>query len=145
MRHLTVGLMLVLVMSGGIGFAAQNDKPKSGPKVKADNGSAVTLTGCLTIGGATNVMLTNITAEQEQEHRRTTPAAAYALVERDGVELAGYINQRVQLTGVVVPAATSRDRDDKFTVKGEKTVRVARGAEPQFVVASVKPVAPGCQ
>ena len=145
MRHLTVGLMLALMGSGGIGSAAQNDKPTSSPRVKADNGSAVTLTGCLTIGGATNLMLTNITAEREQQNRRTTPAAAYALVERDGVELAGYINQKVQLTGVAVPAATSRDRDDKFTVKGEKTVKVARGAEPQFIVASVKPVASGCQ
>jgi hypothetical protein len=144
MRHLTVGLIVAL-MSGGIVSAAQNDKPTSGPKVKADNGSAITLTGCLTIGGATNLMLTNITAEREQENRRTTPAATYALVERDGVELAGYINQKVQLTGIAVPAATGRDRDDKFTVKGQKTVKVARGAEPQFIVASVKPVAPGCQ
>ena len=145
MRNLRVGLIWALVMCGGISAAAQHGQPASGPKVKADNGSAVTLTGCLTIGGATNLLLTNITAEREQENRRTTPAAAYALVEREGVELAGYINQQVQLTGVAVPAATSRDRDDKFTAKREKTVKIARGAEPQFIVASVKPLAPGCQ
>jgi hypothetical protein len=62
---------------------------------------------------------------------------------------------------VVVPAATKGDRDDKIelkettTVKGENgpdktssaatTVKVARGADSQFLVASLKTVAPNCQ
>jgi len=64
------------------------------------------------------------------------------------------------LTGVVVPAATKGDADDKIKIKetgradaeqgsdrkssASKTVKVARGATPQFIVASVKTLAPVC-
>ncbi len=130
-------------------------------KVKSDNGSVETLTGCVMIGGGTNFMLTNITARVADDKKPSPASVTYALTERDGVDLGQYINQRVQLTGVFVPAATKGDRDDKFEIKEttkvdqkgrpgqttstRETVKVDRGPANQFLVASVKGVAQGCE
>ena len=160
MRSLTTGVVCAVLMNGAIA-SAQNRTGKTDTQVKSDNGTVETLTGCVMIGGATNFLLTNITARVADDKKPSPPSVSYALMERDGVDLGQYINQRVQLTGVFVPAATKGDRDDKFEVKDTKkadtnsgsgkttstrqTVKVDRGAANQFIVASVKAVAPQCE
>jgi len=145
--------------------SAQESTPKTdtgttGVKVKSDNGTVETLTGCVMIGGGTNFLLTNITARATDDKKPSPAAVSYALTERDGVDLSRYINQRVQLTGVFVPAATKGDHDDKFEIKGDtkagttgdaghtaakrETVKVQRGASDQFLVATVRSMAQQC-
>ena len=149
MRSAITGCLLML-LSGTI-VAAQQPKTTAETKVKSDNGTVVTLVGCVEIGGGTSFVLTNISSER----------GSYALKEREGLDLGPYIQQKVELTGVVVPAATSSDKDDKIKVKDTTkvdvkngpdkktstatTVKVQRGAQPQFLVASVKTLAPTCQ
>jgi hypothetical protein len=148
------GCACVLLLSGTV-VAAQDAKVTTDSKVTSDDGKVkvVKMTGCVEVGGGTGYVLTNITSE---------PAVgAYPLVERKGLDLGPYIQQKVELTGVVVPAATKGDTQDKIKVKDttrvdvkdgpDKTsstttrVKVARGAATQFLVASVKTLAPSCQ
>ena len=157
MRFAAQGLGCALVLMASV-VSAQERTATTDTKVKSDNGTVETLTGCVTIGGATNFLLTNITARVADSKQPSQAGTSYALMERDGVELGQYINQRVQLTGVFVPAATKGDRDDKFEIRETKkatgtdsprqttreTVKVDRGAANQFLVASVKAVAPRC-
>lgn len=147
MRLATSCFVCALLLTGAV-TSAQDRKATTDPKVKSDNGTVETLTGCVMIGGATSFLLTNITARVADEKKPASPAVTYALTERDGVDLSRYINQRVQLTGVFVPAATKGDKDDKFEIKDKKTqetVKVARSAANQFLVAGVKAVAPTCE
>jgi hypothetical protein len=160
MRFATAGVVGALLLNAAIA-SAQDRAVKTDTTVKSDNGTVETLTGCVMIGGATNFLLTNITARVADDKKSSSSSVSYALMERDGVDLGQYINQRVQLTGVFVPAATKGDRDDKFEVKETKkvdanrgsgqttssrqTVKVDRGAANQFIVASVKAIAPRCE
>lgn len=139
---------LVLVASGA---GAQESAVAPDTRVKSDNGKVVTMTGCVMIGGGTSFMLSNITSEHEKGDKGQAPvhSGGYALVERAGLELGPFINQKVELTGVVVPAATKGDRDDKIEIKESPTsktttVKVARGDVHQFLVASVKMLSPNC-
>ena len=161
MRIKPAGCLLGLLLSVTIA-GAQDARSTTNTKVTSDNGKVVTLVGCVEIGGGTGFMLTNITSEREQRDKSTSsPGSSYALMERKGLDLGPFIQQRVELTGVVVPAATSRDKDDKIKIKdttkvdvkngsdktssAATTVKVARGAASQFLVASVKSLAPTCQ
>ena len=133
--------LVALLLSGSV-VAAQDVKGAGDTKVKSDNGKVVTMIGCVEIGGGTSFVLTNITSEP-----RSGP---YSLAARKGLDLGPYIQQKVELTGVVVPAATSRDRDDKIKIKEptaskSTTVKVERNKDAQFLVASVKTLAPTCQ
>jgi hypothetical protein len=146
----------------GITVAAQDAQVTSDRKVSSQDGKVVTMSGCVEVGGGTSFVLTNITSEQARHERTPSlPAGALPVVELKGFDLGPYIQQRVELTGVVVPAASKRDTQDKIKVKettrvdgaegSEKTsseattVKVARGAAAQFLVASVKSLAPTCQ
>jgi len=159
MRHATSGFLLALLSTAVV--TAQDSRTTT-TQVKSDNGTVVTAVGCVMIGGATNFMLTNITSTSgKQEGKAPLTGVSYALIERDGVDLGSHIQQKVELTGVIVPAATKGDKDDKFTVKEttkadvdqgadkksstKTTVKVARGASGQFLVASVKRLAPTCE
>lgn len=166
MRNAAAGYVFALVLSGTI-VAAQDSNVKTDTKVKSDDGKVVTMIGCLEVGGGTSFTLTNITKEQDQSAKdrpsgsRSDKGGSYALIEREGLALGPYIQQKVQLTGVVVPAATSRDAQDTIDIKettrvdvkggpdkkssAATTVNVARGPETQFLVASVKTLAATCQ
>jgi hypothetical protein len=157
MRFAKPGIVGSLLLAGAV-VSAQDREATRETKVKSDNGTVETLTGCVMIGGATNFLLTNITARVADDKKPSQASVSYALMERDGVDLGLYINQRVQLTGVFVPAATKSDRDDKFELKETKkagasgaatstreTVKVDRAPANQFIVAAVKAVAPQCE
>jgi hypothetical protein len=148
MRRTTTAHVFALFLSGTL-VTAQDGKTTTETKVKSDNGKVVTMTGCMEIGGGTSFVLTNITSEHEQHGTITAHnGGPYSLTPRKGLDLGPYIQQRVELTGVVVPAATRHDSDDKFKITDSSaatTVKVKRGAEKQFLVASVKTLAPTCQ
>ena len=160
MRHVISGCVFALVVAGTVA-SAQDTGVRTETKVKSDNGKVVTMTGCMMIGGGTSFMLANITSEQEQHQKASAhEGGPYALVPREGLDIGPYVNQKVELTGVVVPAATKGDRDDKIEIKettkvdvangpdkksaAKTTARVARGASSQFLVASVKMLSPHC-
>ena len=161
MRKTSAGCAFALLLSSTV-VAAQDAKVTTESKVTSDDGKVVKMTGCVEIGGGTSFVLTNITSERDQhERKQNPPVGSYALVERKGLDLGPYIQQKVELTGVVVPAATTRDTQDKIKIKettkvdGEQgpdktsskatSVKVARSASAQFIVASVKTLAPSCQ
>ena len=155
--------ILIAVLVAGVAVTAQNATTTTDTTVKSDNGTVVTMAGCVMIGGGTSFTLTNITSAQHKHDNATSPAAgSYALMAREGLDLAPYIQQKVELTGVVVPAATKGDKDDKIRVKettttagaapaADKTsskattVKIVRGAGDQLIVASVKVLAPTCE
>src|SRR5688572_14082901 len=163
MRHVTTATtaaLFALALTGAVA-RGQDARITTDTKVKSDNGKVVMMTGCVMIGGGTSFMLSNITAGHEQNQKgRARTGGPYALVTRDGLDLGPYINQKVELAGVVVPAAVKGDRDDKIEIKettkvdvdngpdrkstAATTVKVARGDMHQFLVASVKPLAPNC-
>ena len=159
MHRTTSTVLFALLVSTAA--AAQDATVTTRTEVKSDNGKVVTMTGCMMIGGGTSFMLANITSEHEQ-HQKTSAheGGPYALVPREGLDIGPYVNQKVELTGVVVPAATKGDRDDKIEIRettkvdvangpdkkssAKTTARVARGASSQFLVASVKMLSPHC-
>jgi len=161
MRKAAAGCAFVLLLSGSVA-AAQDAKVTTDSRVTSDNGKVIKMTGCVEIGGGTSFVLTNITSEKDQrDGDRVPPVGSYALIERKGLDLGPYIQQQVELTGVVVPAATRRDTQDTIKIKETTrvdvkqgpdqksskatTVNVARGATTQFIVASVKTLAPSCR
>jgi hypothetical protein len=153
--------LLTVLLLGGAVVAALDAKTTTESKVKSDNGKVVTVTGCLEIGGGTSFLLSNITADDEQHtNTASTARGSYALSEREGLDLGPYIHQKVELTGVVIPPLTRGDKDDKIKIQeannvgaengrsrkpaSTKTVKVPRTAATQFLVASVKALAPTC-
>jgi len=155
------GYLFAFLLSSTI-VAAQEARITTDTKVKSDNGKVVTMMGCVEIGGGTSFVLTNITSEHDQHAKKpSAPGGPYSLVAREGLDLGPFIQQKVELTGVVVPAATGHDTDDKIRIKettrvdvkngpdkkssAATTVKVARSAEAQFLVASVKTLALSCQ
>jgi hypothetical protein len=160
MRHVISGCLIALSLAGTAN--AQAARITTDTKVKSDNGKVVTMIGCVMIGGGTSFMLSNITSEREKDDKAATHAKGpYALIGREGLDLGLHINQKVELTGVVVPAAAKGDRDDKIKIEettrvdvengpdrkstAATTVKVARGAMNQFLVASVKTLSPHCE
>jgi len=149
MPHVMAASAVALLLIGSA-VSAQETRVPTETRVKSDNGKVVTMIGCVMIGGGTSFMLANITSEQEKGDKAPpVHAGGYALVEREGLDLGPFINQRVELNGVVVPAATKGDRDDKIEIKESPkakttTVKVARGDMNQFLVASVKMLSPSC-
>ena len=157
-----VAMFLTAAVAGVQGTRVTTETVTTETRVKSDNGKVVTMTGCVMIGGGTSFMLSNITSEHEKGDKAATPdhSGGYALVEREGLDLGPYVNQKVELMGVVVLAATKGDRDDKIEIKestkvdvkgGPDTrttsaalVKVARGDMHQFLVASVKMLSPNC-
>ena len=161
MRHVLSACLLVLCFTA-TNAVAQVPKVTTDTKVKSDNGKVVTMVGCVMIGGGTSFTLSNITSEREDRDRAANrPRGPYALIPREGLDLGPYINQKVQLTGVVVLPAAKGDRDDKIEIEettrtdvangadrkatAETTVKVARGSMNQFLVAAVALLAPNCE
>jgi hypothetical protein len=164
MRKIIPGCALALCLA--VSANAQDAKIKTETKVKSDNGKVVTMTGCLMIGGGTDFILSNVEGrgksdkQNDRESVGTSGVSPYALVPRDGLDLGPHIGQKVEVTGVVVPAATKHDHDDKIQVtekskievdgapdkhNEQKTeVKVQRAATNQFLVASVKDLKTTC-
>src|SRR5215211_4766324 len=91
---------VVALLLTGVVSTAQEASTTTGTKVKSDNGKVVTMTGCVMIGGATSFTLTNITSQPDKHDKRTSPVGgSYALIAREGLDLAPYIHQKVELTG----------------------------------------------
>jgi len=161
MRHVISICLLILAIIANVA-RAQDARVSTDTKVKSDNGKVVTMIGCVMIGGGTSFTLSNITSEREKDARAAAHSGGpYALVPREGLDIGPYINQKVELTGVVVLPATKGDRDDKIKIEettktavtngpdtkstAATTVKVARGPMNQFLVASVKALSPHCE
>lgn len=156
----------VLALCAAASVYAQDTTIKSETRIKADDAKVLTISGCLG-GGPTNFSLSNVVASNpgdKKDDRKAVGTAglldSYVLMPRDGIALAPHVGHRVELTGVVVPPATKGDDDAKIEVKERTEVqrenapdsktetttraRIARGAEAQFAVASLKMISPVC-
>jgi hypothetical protein len=143
--------------------SAQDDATlKSKTKIKTDDGKVITATGCLT-GGPSSYTLARATPAAVEERvtvGTSGTVVSYTLVPRDGVDLTTHIGQMVEVTGVMVPAATKHDDDAKIKVqekskaevdnapdaksKSNTKVEVPRGATSQLAVTSVKMIGATC-
>ena len=138
MRQLIPACALALCVAA-VPLSAQNEATvTSKTKIKSDDGKVMTVKGCLA-GGPSSFAL---------------GANPYAVMPRDGVDLGSHVGQQVELTGVLIPAATKHDKDAKIELRTEDKVdpakgpdqkvesktkaKVARGDTAQFVVADVK-------
>jgi hypothetical protein len=169
-RILPAGLIAMCMATASVG--AQDATIKSKTTIKAEDGKAATLTGCLA-GGPTGFTLATAVAGDAHEgasvpHERSSPAvgtsgvvATYDLTPRDGVDLSTHVGQKVEITGAMVDAATKGDKDATIAVKDKTTVKtddapdqkvetktkaeIPRGVTPRFTVTSVRMVAAGCE
>ena len=144
MRQIIPACALALCVAA-VPLSAQSEATvTSKTKIKSDNGKVMTLKGCLA-GGPSSFSL---------------GANPYSVMPRDGVDLGSQVGHQVELTGVLIPAATKHDKDAKIEVKTETKVdppkgadqkleaktkaKVARGDTAQFVVADVKVLSTTC-
>lgn len=150
--------------------SAQETKVKSEQKIKSDDGKVVTLRGCLagspptfTLDHASSAAVARSEAKAERksgEIGTTGTADSYMLTPREGVDLVPQVGHMVEVTGVLIPAATKHDDDAKVKVKDRTKIErehapdskvksntkadVPRGSTPQLAVTSVKMLAPSC-
>src|SRR4051812_17288650 len=101
MRHSLPVLSCAVLFTATLA-SGQTTKSTGETKVKSDNGQVVTVTGCVMIGGATNFLLSVASERDGRDKAASAAPGSYALIERDNLDLGRYINQRVELTGVVV-------------------------------------------
>jgi hypothetical protein len=156
-----------LALFAAAALHAQDTTIKTETRIKADDAKVMTISGCLG-GGPSNFTLSNVVAAASPSDKKDDRKAAgtaglldsYVLMARDGVSLAAHVGHRVELMGVVVPPATKGDDDAKIEVKEQTQVkrenapdsktetttkaRIARGAEAQFAVTSLKMISPVC-
>lgn len=150
---------------GAIPAHAQNAKVKSETKVKADDAQVVTMTGCLE-GGPSVFLLSHAVIPKDQAKKvrkivgTTGTTDTYELTPQQGVELADNVGRQVQVTGVMIPAATAHDKHTNIEVKEKSKVEVehqpdqksesktkaeiAKSDHPTFNVVSIKPAGPTC-
>ena len=157
----------VLALFAAVAVNAQDTTIKSETRIKADDAKVMTISGCLG-GGPSSFTLSNVVSATSPGDKKSEGKAvgtsgaldSYVLTARDGVSLAPHVGHRVELMGVVVPPATKSDDDAKVEVKEETRVkredapdsktetttkaRIARGAEAQFAVTSLKMISPVC-
>jgi hypothetical protein len=151
--------------------SAQDAKIKSETKVKSDDGKVVTLRGCLagtppsfTLDHASSaVVAESQKPDRDHDHDAigtTGSVGSYVLTPRSGVQLEPQIGHMVEVTGVLVPAASKHDDDAKVKVqnrtkveredapdskvKSKTEAHVNRGSSPQVMVTSVKQLASAC-
>jgi len=157
-----ISTCVVALCFAAASVSAQDDVTiKSKTKIKTDDGKVVTATGCL-IGGPSSYTLTRATPVVEERVTVGTSGTvvSYTLVPRGGVDLTTHVGQQVEVTGVLIPAATKGDDDAKIKVeertktdidnspdaksKTKTKVDVPRGANAQLAVTSVKMVGASC-
>lgn len=150
---------------GAVSAHAQDAKIKSETRIKADDAKVVTMTGCLQ-GGPSLFTLANanLSKDEAKKLRKSVgtsgTAGIYDLTPREGVELGNLVGQQVEVTGVMIPAATAHDKHTTIEIK-EKTkveaehqpdqktesktkAEIAKGERPTFSVVSVKPHGTSC-
>ena len=150
---------------GAIPTYAQNAKVKSETKVKADDAQVVSMTGCLE-GGPSVFLLSHavISKDQAKKVRKIVGTTgiedSYELTPQQGVELAEKVGHQVQVTGVMIPAATAHDKHANVEVKEKTKVEVehqpdqktestakaeiAKTDHPTFSVVSIKDIRSSC-
>jgi hypothetical protein len=163
MRQLLSSCVIALIAAASVG--AQDATIKKETRIDADDAKVRSFTGCLT-GGPTTFTLTNVAPVNPPGKSSDKPvgtsgaAVAYVLTAKEGVTLAPHVGHRVEVAGVVIPAAKDGDKDAKVEIrertevqrdgapdsKSETTTRstIPRGATDQFAVASIKMISPVC-
>jgi hypothetical protein len=140
------------------------DSSNSKPNAKPEDARATTVTGCLSGVGGLTYTLSNVTMPGGSTQRsEALPAvatsgtvAAYELSPKAGLDLAAYVGQKVEVTGVIMPAPTksgdastprgaaTKDAAASQATDATATTDQARSAGPRLSVTSIKTVAAAC-
>jgi hypothetical protein len=163
MRRLLSSSVIALIAAASV--SAQDATIKSETRIRADDAKVRSFTGCIT-GGPTTFTLTNVapvnTSDKPSDKPVGTSGAtvAYLLTAKEGVTLAPHVGHKVEVAGVVIPAAKDGDKDAKVEVRERTEIQrdgapdsqsetrtrstIPRGATDQFAVASIKMISPVC-
>lgn len=167
MRRVVPSCLLAIGLAAVSASAdAQDATIKSKTEIKADDAKVVTMTGC--VGSEQTIfMLSNAKPKDDDKSRQAAVPvgtsgvlSSYKLTPREGLDLRSHVGHQVEVTGVLVPAATKGDDDAKIEVKDQTSIdvngqpgqkvesktkmEVAKGPTAQFAVASLRMISPTC-
>jgi hypothetical protein len=157
-----------------VGLHAQDAQVQTKTKVKADDAKPVTFTGCLQTGTEASAFvlakavpvsqtttMETATGTSGKPETTTTTVTTYVLVPNASLEFQPLIGHKVEVTGVIVKAASGGDDDAKVKtttetktktenepdkkVKEESKMDISRGPVPQLKVISIKHLADACE
>ena len=158
MTRSIAGLAVAVGFSMAIGVSAQDTKTTTVTKTDGAKAQTITYTGCIQSGTETKsydlgkVMPVGRSTETTvgTAGTTTTTTTTYALVPGEQVEIQQHVGQKVEVTGVMIPAGDSKtttttkvEREDAPDSKTKETVK-SDNALPQFRVTSIKKVADSC-
>ena len=153
---------LLAVAFAAVSVSAQEATIKSKTKINSDDAKPATFAGCLT-GGPTGYMLTNVAGNaRSRDHAIGTSGvvAEYDLTPREGVDLSSHVGERVEISAIMVKAATKHDDDAKVEIRNRTKVEadhqpdqtsksttkaeIPRGPLPKLAVMTVRTISPTC-
>jgi cytochrome c-type biogenesis protein CcmE len=158
MTRSIAALAVAVGFSMAIGVSAQDTKTTTVTKTDGDKAQTITYTGCVQSGNETKtwvlgkVMPVSRSTETTvgTAGTTTTTTTSYALVPGEEVEIQQHVGQKVEVSGIMIPAGESKtttttkvEREDAPDSKTKETVK-SDNALPQFRVTSIKKVADSC-
>jgi len=152
MRRFITSFALALVCSA---LAANAQETSTRTETKASGGSpqTVTYTGCVHQGTQAKtytldkvVPVTKTTTTETPTSSTTTSSTSYVLVPGESVTVQEHVGQKVEVTGMLIPAGNSRtetttrtEREDGPDTK-TRTRTENKNATPEFRVTSIKTI-----
>lgn len=135
---------------------AQDTSIKTETKTSGGQAQTVTYTGCVQTGTQERTyVLDKVVPKTETTTRdvqtgRTSTSTTYMLIPGERVQVQEHIGQKVEVTGMLIPAGESRtetttrvEREDAPDTKTRERVET-RNAMPQFRVTSIKTLNEKC-
>jgi cytochrome c-type biogenesis protein CcmE len=158
MTRSIAGLAVAVGFSMAIGVSAQDTKTTTVTKTDGAKAQTITYTGCIQGGTESkNYVLGKVMPVGRSTETTigtagttTTTTTTYALVPGERVEIQQHMGQKVEVTGMMIPAGDSKtttttkvEREDAPDSKTKETVK-SDNALPQFRVTSIKKLADSC-
>jgi hypothetical protein len=144
---------------GCLALAAHAQETTTKTETRSSGGAAqtVTYTGCVVTGTETKTYMLNKVAPVTTTTRvqglgadTTTVSTEYVLVPGEKVEVQEHVGQKVEVTGMLIPAGnirtetrTKTEREDAHDTRSRERVET-KNAPAQFRVTSIKKIADKC-
>jgi hypothetical protein len=150
MRRFTGSFALAAICALGIAVHAQDTRTKTTTETKGNAGQSMTYTGCVQTGTESQSYVLDkvvpLSRTTTTDATGTSTVTTYALVPGDRVEIQSHVGQKVEVTGMLVPAGESRtetrtktEREGAPDSNSRETTKT-KSNMPQFRVMSIKNV-----
>jgi hypothetical protein len=153
MRRFISTVAFAAACAFSIHVSAQETTIKS--KTSAEHGKArtVTYTGCINSGTETRTYILEKSVPISRTETRGTSGltesvdTTYALVPEGQVQFQEHVGQRVEVTGILVPAgkSTTKTKIEREHGKDETSKVKSDSNLPQFRVVSIRPLGESCR